>query len=112
MRMSYFYGRVMEEEWSKLRFIDFEGFRLGKEYKGRINPLYSDMDALYRYERIAEEKIFFYDVLSVEFEIGWKVKVNNEVVKILDVVHRTDGSIEYHTDKVLRVDKKGFNLSI
>ena len=101
MKKSYFYGKVMEQKWTNKhrQLIDIDGFRLGKE--NSITDIFYGDNRPFRYERVVEEKIFFWDVLSVEFEIGWKVKIEDKVVIIKDIIHGLDGSIEYHTDKVI-----------
>lgn len=103
MKKSYFYGDIKEQTFV-LGYKYPEGFDLGEEYTGVTTSIGYWHNKERRYERLIEKKIFFWDVLSVEFEVGMKVKIEKEIVKILDVIHRLDGSIEYYTDKLISME--------
>lgn len=106
MKKSYFYGAIMEQIWMK-GYQSPDGFRLCDEFVGIVTSSGYWNDTKRRYEKTLGKKVFFWDVLSVEFEIGWKVRINKEVVIIRDVIHRLDGSIEYHTDKIVSMTTVG-----
>jgi hypothetical protein len=103
LKKSFFYGDVKEEVWRE--GYDFElpnsEFKITEEFHGYMTSPGFWYGKKRRFERLVENKVFFWDVLSVEFEVGWKVRIEKEVITIIDVIHRLDGSIEYCTDKLI-----------
>lgn len=94
-----FYGKVIEEAMLIGYGFGFSSeFQLGEEYRHR--DIYNNK--LYRHERVAKQEVFFKDISKFDFEIGWKVRLGKDVVFIEDVVHQTDGTVEYYTNKVVK----------
>jgi hypothetical protein len=102
VKKAYFMGKIMEQQY-KTGFYNLPtgGWYLGDEYIGIYSTLGSYNDEPRRYERLVRNEPFHIEVTEVEWEKGWKIRIDKEVYVIEDVVHRLDGSIEYHTNKVI-----------
>jgi hypothetical protein len=88
---------IYEEKYAIKPFGKIDDWKLGEVYFAALG--YFDNNVCRYIKLIEEDKAFHEEDLNVEFEIGNKVKIGNEKVKITDVVKNLDGSIDYKTNK-------------
>ena len=102
LRKAYFMGDVLEQTYKKGYHTGLSNdWYSGEEYNGVYTSLGYWEDNERRYERLVRRETFHIEVTEIEWEKGWKIRIDKEIVKIKDVIHRLDGSIEYHTDKTI-----------
>lgn len=101
---SYFIGKVIENKWMIRCGMspDNLGFKLYDRYIGIGYPVGWAIMNPKEYYRIKERKVFYDDDLDIKFWKGDKVNINNEEVIIEDTVYGLDGTITYHTDKIIK----------
>jgi hypothetical protein len=102
---AYFTGKVMEESWEFGYRISWnkEGeWYLNERYEGMSYSAGHAMRNAKEYNRIVSRDVFHEDDISVKFKEGIRLEINDEIVRIESVIHHLDGSITYHTNKILK----------
>lgn len=106
--MSYlatFLHDVFEEKYAINPYFSFGhskdgGWHLGSEYTGESRPMGYKANNVMRYIKIKQtDAVLHQEEIGIEFQVGNDVRINNEIIEIVNVVRNLDGSIDYYTNK-------------
>lgn len=102
MHTARFLCNVYEEKYAINPYFSWNSeWQLAPEHCGIGYSVGYKANNVMRYvKRIEEDIVFYEEDTKIVFMVSDRVKIEDEIVEITDVVRNLDGSIDYYTNKV------------